>query len=156
MVANELSNGGFESGSRAPWKFNVVEDGAVNATAAIDPANAAAGTVSAMVTILSAATANWHVDLEQDGLGINAGKHYVVQFWASPSAARTIQVVAQGGSPLFANYGINTLVSLTPGWKLYQLNFIALATASDCRLEFDMGSTAGTVWLDEVQFYPVN
>jgi len=156
VVANELSNGGFESGSRAPWKFNVVEDGAVNATAAIDPANAAAGTVSAMVTILSAATANWHVDLEQDGLGINAGKHYVVQFWASPSAARTIQVVAQGGSPLFANYGINTLVSLTPGWKLYQLNFIALATASDCRLEFDMGSTAGTVWLDEVQFYPVN
>jgi hypothetical protein len=156
VAANELSNGGFEAGSLTPWRFSVVADGAVSATAAIDSTNAAAGSASAKISVVSAATANWHVDLEQDGLALTAGKQYVVQFWASPSVARAIQVVAQGGSPSFANYGMNATVPLTTGWKLYQVTFTALNTASDCRLEFYFGNTAGTVWLDDVQFYPVN
>ena len=156
VASSELSNGGFEAGSLTPWKFTVVADGAANATAAIDGTNAADGSASAKITVNSAGTANWHVDFEQDGLAITAGKQYMVQFWASPSASRAIQVVAQGGSPSFANYGMNSVASLTPGWKLYQVTFTALTTATDCRLEFYFGSSAGTVWLDDLQFYPMN
>jgi hypothetical protein len=155
VAANQITNASFSTGVLTPWIFAVVADGSAAATASIDPTVWTWGSNSAKVVVTSAATANWHVDLEQDALSIVSGKTYVAEFWANTSVARTIQVKTQGGSPSFAAYELAATVSLTPGWKLYQVSFTAPVTASDCRLEFFMGSFTGTVWLDNVQFFGI-
>jgi hypothetical protein len=153
VAANQITNANFSTGALSPWIFAVTADGSAAATATVNSTAWAEGSDSVQIAITSAGTANWHVDLEQDALSIVSGKTYVVEFWANTSVARTIQVATQGGSPSYAAYGLSTLVSLTPGWALYRVTFTAPVTASDCRLEFFMGSYASTVSLDNVQFF---
>jgi hypothetical protein len=150
--ANLLTNGGFESGSLAPWLFS--ESGAQTvASAALDTTNFESGTASAHITVTVAAPSNWEVDVEQDSLPVNTGTTYQVQFWAMGDSARSIQVAIQGGAPSFAYYGLDTPLAIGTKWQLYTLTFVSTATASDGRLEFWFGATAGNVWLDDVQLF---
>lgn len=153
VATNQIVNANFSTGVLSPWLFTLTADGSAAATASVNSTAWTWGTNSAQVAVTSLATANWHVDLEQDNLSIVSGKTYVVEFWANTTVARAIQLKTQGGSPSFAAYGLSTSVNLTPGWALYQVTFTAPVTASDCRLEFLYGSATGTVSIDNVQFF---
>lgn len=153
---NLIANSSFDSGAFTPWVFNVVADGYVSSVAALDTTTYISSPASALVTVKAAATASWHVDLENAKIPVLAGQKYVVQFWAKSSTARPLQIVCQGGSPRFSNYGLNTTVALITGWKQYTITFVSNATASDGRLEFYFGTNTGSVWLDNVQIYAAN
>ena len=147
---NELVNGGFETG-QAPWLFAVNNDGEANATFSLDGNVRESGVESAHIAVSSTATANWHIDLEQDALPLSAGTEYQVKFWAKADSDVTIQVVAQGGAPSFAQYGLDTPVSIGPAWASYSVSFLASTTAQDGRLEFWFGNSNGNIWIDSVQ-----
>jgi uncharacterized protein (TIGR03437 family) len=147
---NLLANSGFETGLTG-WQLNVFADGQAQATAALDSIVTADGNSSARITIESAGTMQWHVDLEQDSIPLTAGANYQVQFWARADSPRTITVFSQGGAPNFPNYGLDAQISIGTNWSLYTASFVATNTANDGRLEFWVGDVAGNVWLDDVQ-----
>jgi hypothetical protein len=150
---NLLANGGFESGLNN-WAFWVDNDGKGQATVAVEPSNPAPGyRNSAHVTVTSAATMNWHIDLEQDNLPLTAGVEYQVQFWARADAPRVITIFSQGGAPDYPYYGLSAQISIGTAWKLYSVSFEALSTAHDARLEFWFGQQAGNYWLSGVQLF---
>jgi hypothetical protein len=50
------------------------------------------------------------------------------------------------------NTGFDVQATLTPQWQLFRLSAEALRTRSDLRLVFQLGSKAGKIWLDDIQF----
>jgi hypothetical protein len=153
VTSNLIVNGGFESGSLAPWVLLVDGDSEVAGTAALDSTTSVQGTTSAHITISSAGTANWHLDFEQPSLSLVAGATYQVQFWATADSARSFPVVMQGGAPNYSNYGLYASVTVGTSWRFYTASFVATSTATDGRLQFYLGSNIGNVWFDNVQVY---
>jgi hypothetical protein len=155
VTSNLIVNGGFESGSLAPWALLENSDGAAAGSAALDSTTSAQGASSAHIAIAAAATANWHLNFEQPGLPLVDGATYEVHFWAKADSARSFPVVMQGGAPNYLNYGLYAPVSVSTSWQLYTTSFVATSTASDGRLQFYLGSNTGNVWLDAVQLFNV-
>jgi hypothetical protein len=153
VAANLILNGGFETGTIAPWQLQVNNDGSASATASLDNSSPADGAYAMHVNIASAAMTPWHIKLVQGSLAVTSGSQYTVQFWARSSVARTIQVCLQGGAPSYSYYGLYTTVSIGTTWSLYTLTFAATTTAADGMLELRLGSTAGDVWFDDVQMF---
>jgi hypothetical protein len=152
VTLNLIANGGFEN-SLAPWQLNVTPDGQANASAALDTGIFFDGKSSVQVDVTAAATADWHVDLEQGSIALTAGAAYQVRFRARADSPRTIDVVMQGGAPSYSSYGLYTTTAIGTTWNLYSASFVAPANASDGRLEFWLGNMAGNIWLDDVQIF---
>jgi hypothetical protein len=148
---NLIANGGFESGLK-DWQLDFFNDGKGSATVKADSANPEDGKYDAEISVASAATADWHISLEQDNLPITAGVEYQVKFWARASSPRYITLNLQGTAPNYPNYGLWTQTTIGTTWKQYTASFLASATANDARLEFWFGNAAGQVWLDDVTF----
>ncbi len=148
---NLITNGNFASGLSA-WLLNVDNiDSSAVASVVIDPVISADGNGSAAATITTPGAMQWNAELEQDNLAFVAGTSYSLQFWARSDSPRSITVFTQGGAPDYPGYGLGEPISLTPAWQLFNVSFIATATANDGRLEFQFGDLAGTVWIDNVQ-----
>ncbi|MGA3042113.1 MAG: carbohydrate binding domain-containing protein [Bryobacteraceae bacterium] len=147
---NLISNGSFEQGM-AGWSLFVDADGQAAATAAIDSTVAAVGNSSALVSVTSADTANWNVNLSQGNLSFTAGTTYQLQFWARANGPMAITVNTQGGGPNYPNYGLYTQVNLTATWQLYTLSFQAPTTANDGNILFNLGLAVANIWIDGVQ-----
>lgn len=145
--ANAIGNSGFENGLTS-WRFGVATGGA--ATASIDNSTFVDGTASAHVNVTTPTSASYQICLEQDGLSLIGGQEYTVQFWAKSDTPLPIQVSMQGGSPSYLHYGLSATVQSLTGWNPYSLSFIASQSATDGRLEFNLGSAAGNIWIDGV------
>lgn len=144
---NMLTNGSFENGTTG-WKWGV---GSGSATLNVDNTTSADGSYSAHVDVSTAATASYQICLEQDGLQLTDGQEYQVQFWAKADRTMPVQIAMQGGSPSYPKYGLSTSVTALTGWNHYSLSFIATQSATDGRLEFNLGAMAANVWIDGVQ-----
>jgi uncharacterized protein (TIGR03437 family) len=147
---NMLQNGGFEMGL-AGWQLIVDNDGQAEANLTADSTVAADGDSSGHIQIVSAGTAAFHVDLQQEDISLTSGTNYQVQFWARANAPRTITVFLQGGPPNYTIYGLSAQIAIGTSWGLYSAPFTAPVTATDGQLEFWVGDVAGDVWLDDVQ-----
>lgn len=151
---NLISNGGFSQGLTG-WTFWVDNDGQASATDATDSTVAAVGNQSALISVTSAATADWHISLSQWNLSFTAGTEYQLQFWARASVPDTISVDTEGGPPNYPSYGLWTQLNLTTTWQLYTVWFQAPTTANDGILQFSVGLLAANVWIDGVQLSAV-
>ncbi|HVW11215.1 MAG TPA: carbohydrate binding domain-containing protein, partial [Bryobacteraceae bacterium] len=148
--ANLLTNSGFESGLNG-WRLNVTHDGSGRGTATVDSTVAADGLAAAHIAIQTAATVNWHIELEQAHISLASGGDYRVQFWARADSPRTITVMSEGQAANSGNYGLFAEISIGTSWNLYTVSFLAAVTADDGRLEFWLGDVTGDVWLDDVE-----
>ena len=64
---------------------------------------------------------------------------------------RTIGVSSQKGSPDWDGYGLDQAVEIGPAWQEHTVSFEATATANDARIQFFLGNSTGSVWLDDVR-----
>ena len=96
------------------------------------------------------------VDFWQTGLSFTSGTTYVVQFWVMSSVPGTIQMDVTNGSPNFTNLGLRSTLPTGTGWTQYSVPFTSSGNAANGRFEFHLGSSATTVWLDDVQLYQQN
>lgn len=147
---NLITNGGFEQGFSG-WYLWVDQDGQAGATDATDSTIAAEGHQSAQISVTSAASADWHINLSQGNLPFTAATNYRLQFWARASVPAVISVDTEGGPPDYRNYGLYTQVSLTTTWQLYTLSFQAPTSANDGTVQFNLGLSAANIWIDGVQ-----
>jgi uncharacterized protein (TIGR03437 family) len=149
--SNLIRNGGFENGLSGTWQLDIQLG---KATEVLDSTVAADGNSSALVTVASAADADYKISFEQENLPLVAGTSYQVQFWARTDTPRTITVNSQGGAPNFTGYNLNTPISIGTSWGFYTTSFTAPLTVNDARMEFWVGSVPGNIWFDDVQLIP--
>lgn len=138
-----VTNPGFESSVSSGWTFGRFAPAA--ATIVRDVTTAAVGTASAHVSVTSASTVGWHVNLTSVGqLALQAGVQYSVTFWCKASGPRIVEVVA-------GNSGGRAFVAVDTEWRQYQA-VLTPTTSMSAPVIFFLGLQTGDVWFDDVHF----
>lgn len=148
---NLIVNAGFEQPLAEPWGGWVDTGGGYAGAFTRDLATAHTGAASARVVVTAAPGEAWRIEFRQDARTLVAGVSYELSFWAKASAPRPITVSAQQNAPPWNGYGLYQRVDLDTPWQRFTVPFTATATGSDVRIQFLVGATTGTVWLDDVQ-----
>ena len=145
---NLVVNPGFESAIASPWGFWAASGCALTITR--QTTNAAVGSDCARLDVAQTDGADWQVEFTQYNRSLVQSKTYDLTFWARASAPRFITVNSQKASPDWRNYGLLQRLAISSDWQQYTVTFSANETVSDARLQFLVGETNGTVWLDDV------
>jgi len=96
----------------------------------------------------------WHLQLNQGGFAVKAGKYYTVTFDAAADKSRRISCgVSQAHSP-WNNLGLSQQVELTDNWKTFRYGFVAKADDENTRISFSFGANNIPIYLSNVEFRP--
>jgi hypothetical protein len=75
-----------------------------------------------------------------------------LSFWGRSTVTTTIRVrIAQEDYP-GTDYGFSVYPEITPQWQHFQLWDTPAVTAGNGEIEFQLGSTAGEFWFDDIHF----
>ncbi len=149
---NQIVNPGFEQPITWPWNFWADTANGCTATLTRDTAaSAPEGTAAARVDVTAVCGETWQIELAQHNRSLVQGTVYDVTFWARSDVTRTLGVSSQQGSAPWTWYGLDATVEVGPQWREYTVSFEANATANDARIQFHLGGSTGTVWLDHVR-----
>jgi molybdopterin converting factor small subunit len=138
-------NPGFEL-DLAGWTFWT----SAGASVTRDATTAAVGTASARFTVPVPTNGIGAVRLTTVGtMTFFSNSSYRVTFWAKASTPRTIQVAAV--QPFFGATYASADVAIDASWRRYE---VTLTSAEDpvTQLQFRVGGTSGTVWIDDAHF----
>lgn len=146
---NGIVNPGFESAITSPWRLNTSTGCAARLTR--QAADAPEGSACARVDISATTGTDWHIEFAQYNRSLTRGVTYDFSFRARGSARRPITLSAQKGSPDWRGYGLGQRLWLTNEWQTFTVPFTATETVSDARLQFFLGESTNTVWIDDVR-----
>lgn len=148
LGANLLRNGTFQSGTTG-WNLEQ-HQGAAATMARTTEFN---GAPSLKLTVTRAGTDAWHVQLNQAGLRLAAGRLYTLTFSAKASAALTLDVSAMMAHDPWQALGLSEGVRVTPEWQTFSRTFVASRSDANARVNFGgLGTRVGTLWLADVRF----
>ena len=144
---NFVLNGEFDN-TNSNW--GVYTSNGAAATMSIDKTAGMSGLNSAKVSITTSTGTDWHVQLAQGNFTLIAGKTYEFSFQAKASSARATTAGLQlSVSPWTGYYW--TTVNLTTTATTYTYQFTPTVTINNnVTLLFNLGTAAGTVWIDKV------
>ena len=101
------------------------------------------------VTVASVGTANWAVQLFQEGFDLAAGSTYRITFDAHADAARTINAM------MVCNGEFRGDQAITDTSATYTYDFTVVTACDNGKLDFELGlingDVAGTVYLDNIK-----
>jgi hypothetical protein len=151
--AEIITNGDFAAPLAATAWNSWASDGTKLAAAReADPAGT--GYV-ARLDVAQADGTDWHVSFWAPGRSLTAGTTYALRFRARADRERQLSLGAQKDKAPWNSYGLSRQVTLGPAWRDYEVTFTASASApADARIQFHVGATTGTVWLDDVSLRP--
>ncbi|MHC4890972.1 MAG: carbohydrate binding domain-containing protein, partial [Planctomycetota bacterium] len=96
----------------------------------------------------------WHLQLNQGGFAVKAGRYYTVIFEAAADKSRNISCsVSQAHSP-WNNLGLSQRVELTSNWQTFRYSFVARADDDNARISFSFGGGKVPFHLVNVEFRP--
>ena len=146
---NHIVNPGFEAPIATPWRFNTSAGCAARLTRETN--DAPEGSACARVDITATTGTDWHIEFAQYTRALTQGVTYDFSFRARSSAPRRITVSAQKSSPDWRGYGLWQQLWLTNEWQEFTVPFTANETVNDARLQFFLGESTHTVWIDDVR-----
>ncbi len=143
-----IINGEFNSGT-ADW--SLFNQSGNTSTWSVDNTGQLSGANSAKVVVTAATGTDWHVEFDQEPFTIYAGQQYTIYFDAKALAPRTIGMVIQERQSPWTPY-FNVTVNLTTTPTTFgPFTFTASVTQPLAGILFRLGTTTGTVYIDNVK-----
>ncbi len=106
------------------------------------------------VQIGKANDTEWHLQFNQGGLAIVAGRYYTISVETAAEQPRQISCgVGQAHSP-WSNLGLSRRVDLSTEWKKFSFGFVATADDKDARISFAFSGNPTTFNLAKVELRP--
>lgn len=106
------------------------------------------------INIDNADDTEWHLQFNQGGISLKAGRYYTVIFEASADESRNISCsVSQAHSP-WSNLGLSRQVELNRKWQTFRFGFTAKADDDNARLSFAFGKSKVPFHLANVRLHP--
>lgn len=151
-----LRNTGFASGLEG-WDLERHEGADMKAAVVADspPASSAAALRAVKLEVAKPGRESWHLQFNQAGVRLQAGKAYTLSFWAKANATRTIAVAVSQAHESWLNLGLSANPKLGAEWQ--ELRFVFNATQNDDRARVNFTSLGGegaAVWLAGVSLRP--
>lgn len=148
-----LINGDFQSPGTGAFPTNWIleQHGTSTATGTVAPYDS--------VDCLNLEVTNddgtgWHLQINQTGLTVEAGRYYTLTFDAAASSARSIYVSVMQAHDPWQNLGLSYTANLTTGWQSFELGFFVTDDDTNARVNFAFGGDTPTVYLADVQLRP--
>lgn len=155
---NRIKNGGFETGLN-DWKLIIQNPEAGSSKISSDSNERYCGNKSASIKTNSISKSsvanNPGVRLTQSGIGITAGKKYIIGFKIKSSVQRQASLEMTQDTKPYAPDGTwdEEDVLLTGGWQYIRRVFTAAETVENFRFSILLDGTSGIVWIDDVELY---
>ena len=129
-------------------------NGAASAIFDIDK-DAFEGKQCAHIDVGKVSGTNWHVGLTQDGLTLDAGEKYTIDFFAKADAKRVISLEMKRSPGLGGWEGITSGdINITDEWAEYSHTFTSAKDYDQgAFLGFWFGQVKGEVWIDGARIY---
>lgn len=147
---NEVTNGGFEERLRG-WRWWIESESGAAASVSIDRSRSKTGEYAAHI-VVSKPARPWSVMVYQPHISTVAGQSYTLSFWARSDKPYTVHAKIVKQAPPGTDYGFNVQADITTEWQHFHLVGYPAFTAEDGVLQFQVGGSAGELWLDDVQF----
>lgn len=150
LGGNKVANGDFAAGTS---RWVIERHSGAAATVAVN--NDFNGSPALRVEVTAPGSANWHVQINQPGMPIEAGAVYTLRFWARAANSTPLAAVVMRAHSDYASLGPAINVTLTSEWREYSLTYQNATTESNARVNFNgFGNRTATVWLADVRFQP--
>jgi len=149
---DEVTNGGFEERLRA-WRWWIESESGATANVSIDRSGSKTGDYAAHIVVSKPAWP-WSVLVYQPHISTVAGQSYTLSFWARSDKPLSIYAKIVKQAPPGTDYGFNVRADITTDWQHFHLVGYPTVTADDGVLQFQVGGSAGELWLDDIQFQP--
>jgi len=145
-----ITNNEFDSGI-TDWKYYV--EGRNNASFSIDNNSQLSGLNSVKINISATSGTDWHVQMYQEGITLDATKTYIVSFDAKAVSNRSIRIGLQERGPIdWRNYWYET-TALTTSMQSFSYEIRPSGSSSaNAGLMFYLGKTNENVFIDNVSF----
>ena len=152
LADSQLRNGDFAAGAGGGWNVERHDTAVATVSTPLEFDN---GSKPALrVQVDTPGSANWHIQINQASLRLEAGKVYTVSFWARAVDAAT-PLAAQVGraSGDFGTLSGGPNVALTADWREYSWIFQSTGDEPNARVNFNgFGNRRATVSLANVRF----
>lgn len=144
---NLLQNGSFDQNTNN-WELNQYSGASGTLTRTEDTYFVGVG--SGQVELLSGDGTNWHIQLEQDGLSVEAGETYTLSFYGKATQSFNSWVSMQlDVDPWTSIDGSN--VQFQSDWDRYTIEFECGLTSNQVNILFNLAAEIpNTVWFDNV------
>jgi hypothetical protein len=151
-ASNLIQGGSFENTSTLdPWYFTANYPAAGNAT--IDKTTYSSGHASARINITRADSRNsWNAQFGQSDVAFQKGHTYTITFSAKASAKRTGQLDIQLNARPWTEY-LKQNFTLSTNWQQYSYTFTPSTNITNAEVNFNLGQSKGTVWIDNVAIH---
>jgi hypothetical protein len=117
-----------------------------------DQSTFSAGGGSAKIEIQYHSDETWEAQLYQDPISVSLQEQYQLSFFAKADQARSIQAgIHESLQPSSGSIGDLHTLQLTTEWQYFNLPITITKQDELARLQFSLGGTIGSVWLDEVK-----
>lgn len=148
LGTNLLKNGAFANGL-ANWNQEQHDTARATFTRTYEFTNHP----SARIQTTTAGSASWHIQFNQAGLGLVAGRAYTFSFWARADRAASLDAAVMRAYGDYGVTGYSERLSLTTNWQFCTATFQSPVTDSNIRVNFGgLGTQLATVWLADVRF----
>jgi hypothetical protein len=148
-VVERIQDGGFESTAlNVNWQ-NELHNGAA-ATFTLDNVEKKSGAKSAKINITTSTGTDWNIQFKHVNFSLTQGQTYVIKFSAKASKNRTVAVSLMRDNSPFTWYG-GQAFNLNTTWQDFTFTVSVPENNTNAgRLSFNLGSTDGQVWIDDV------
>jgi len=141
-------HGAFDTAAHAKrWKLS--RDSGLTASASRETSATHSGAGMLQVSVGSTKGKAWNVT-EAHAARVTKATQYTLSFWARADRERSIATWIQephGAWRDWANFGSQTL---TTQWTRHIVTATAVGSDPEAQLQFGLGSSTGTVWIDDV------
>ncbi|MGL1937255.1 MAG: S8 family serine peptidase [Fibrobacterales bacterium] len=101
--------------------------------------------------ISNGGSADWNIQLQQQGFNLKQGKSYIFKFDAKATGTRTISAQVEKSSSPWSNYGSMPKTTLTTTMTTYTYPFVMPTNDGNARIVFNIGTYGNDITLDNVK-----
>jgi hypothetical protein len=154
LGAEMLVNGDFAR-STERWRLERHEGAEAAAAGILESPEPPVRIRSVRIVVTKPGKAGWHVQFNQSGIKVEAGRPYTLTFRAKANRPLRMSAELKQAHDPWQNLGLQNEVTLGKEWQSFRFVFLATKGDDNARVNFgNLGGQAANVWLADVSLRP--
>ncbi len=106
---------------------------------------------AAKIAITQSAGLDWGIQFSRPNIAVTAGKSYTLSFRIKADRNMSMRTVLQQAASPYAVHAVTEEIGVGTEWQTVELPLVPSATNSADSLIFNIGTSTGTLWIDDLK-----